>query len=197
MSELGGLGTHALFGALFALLALERGAELVLSRRHLRRALARGGRLVPEPVVWPAMIALHTAFLVLPTVEVLACDRPFLPVLAFPALIVAAAAMVLRYWAIATLGTRWSTRVVAVPGEPAVASGPYRFLRHPNYLAVVLELAFLPLVHTAWLSALGFTVANAALLAARLRREEALLAAHADYVARLGSRRAFVPGRRA
>ena len=196
MSEIGGIGTHALFGALFGLLALERGAELVLSRRHLRQALARGGRLVPEPVVWPAMIAVHAGFLVLPTVEVWAFDRPFLPALAFPALLVAAAAMALRYWAIATLGARWSTRVVAVPGEPAVASGPYRFLRHPNYLAVVLELAFLPLVHTAWLSALGFTVANAVLLASRLRREEALLAEHADYAARLGTRRAFLPGRR-
>ncbi len=194
MSTVGGIDTRELFAFLFALLALERGAELVLSRRHVRRALARGGRLVSEPGVWPAMVGLHAAFLVVPAIEVVVLQRPFLPALAVPALVVGCAAMALRYWAIATLGDRWSTRVIAVPGEPAVVDGPYRWLRHPNYLAVGLELAALPLVHTAWLSAIGFSLANGWLLARRLRTEEALLAELADYDARLGSRRAFLPG---
>lgn len=196
MSTLGGIDTRLLFASLFALLALERGAELVLSQRHLRRALARGGRLIREPGVWPAMVVLHAAFLVIPAIEVTALARPFVPWLAAPAFGTALVAMALRYWAIATLGERWSTRVVAVPGERAVDHGPYRFLRHPNYLAVGLELATLPLVHTAWLSALGFSLANAWLLARRLRTEEALLVELADYDARLGSRRAFLPGGR-
>ena len=195
MSSLAGLDTRALFAGLFALLALERGVELVLARRNLRRALARGGRLAPERVVWPVMVALHTLFLVLPSVEVVVLDRPFVPTLAGTALLVAAAAMALRYWAVVTLGERWTTRVIAVPGEPVVTSGPYRLLRHPNYLAVVLELAALPLVHTAWLSALGFSFANALLLTARLRNEEALLTENSDFSVRLGRRRAFLPGR--
>ena len=196
MTSLAGFDSRLLFALLFLLLAVERGAELVRSRRHVRRALARGGRLVREPRLWPAMVAVHAAFLVVPPLEVALLGRPFLPALALPALAVAAAAMALRYWAIVTLGPRWSTRVMALPGEPAVTTGPYRYVRHPNYLAVALELAALPLVHTAWLSALAFSLANAGLLACRLRTEEALLAAHADYGARLGDRGAFLPGGR-
>lgn len=196
MTPFAGVDTRILFALLFALLALERGVELMLSRRNVRRALARGGRLVREPLVWPAMVALHAMFLVAPPLEAMALARPFVPALAGPALAVAAAAMALRYWAIATLGPRWSTRVVAVPGEPAVAAGPYRFLRHPNYLAVALELAALPLVHAAWLSAVVFSLANAALLARRVRAEEALLVEHAEYAARLAGRAAFLPGGR-
>ena len=86
-----------------------------------------------------------------------------------------AGAMALRYWAIATLGGRWTTRVVYVPGDTLVTTGPYRFLRHPNYVAVVTEIGAIPLVHTAWLTALVFTIANAALLARRIRVEEGLL----------------------
>ena len=82
----------------------------------------------------------------------------------------------LRWWCITTLGQRWNTRVIIVPGLAPVAGGPYRWLRHPNYVAVVVEGAALPLVHTAWLTAAVFTVANAALLAVRIRVEDAALA---------------------
>jgi len=90
------------------------------------------------------------------------------------ALVVASQA--LRWWCVATLGPRWNTRVIVVPGLPLVRSGPYRLLRHPNYVAVVVEGAALPLVHAAWMTALAFTVANAAVLAVRLRVEDAALA---------------------
>jgi methyltransferase len=104
--------------------------------------------------------------------------------------------MFLRYWAVATLGERWNTRVLVVPGEPAVTGGPYRYLRHPNYVAVALEMAALPLVHGAWLTALVWSAASAALLARRIPREEAGLARYADYRARLGDRARFLPRRR-
>ena len=86
--------------------------------------------------------------------------------------------------------------MIVVPGRPAVDSGPYRFVRHPNYVAVIVEMLALPLVHSAWLTALLFSAANAWLLARRIAHEEAALAAHADYVARLGDRARFLPGGR-
>jgi methyltransferase len=87
-------------------------------------------------------------------------------------LALALAAQALRYWAIASLGKRWNVRVITIPGMPLSAAGPYRFLRHPNYLAVVLEGIAIPLVHTAYLTALGFTLLNGLMLALRIRCEE-------------------------
>jgi methyltransferase len=106
---------------------------------------------------------------------VLLLDRPFLPWLGWPMLAVVVATMALRYWVIATLGERWTTRVLVLPAVPLVARGPYRFLRHPNYLAVAVEVVALPLVHTAWLTALVCGVANGAILAWRIRIEDAAL----------------------
>jgi methyltransferase len=85
----------------------------------------------------------------------------------------------LRYWTITTLGERWTTRVLVRPGVPLVTRGPYRWLRHPNYLAVVIEIAALPLVHGAWLTAVIFSVLNAALLMVRIAAENEALGAHA------------------
>ena len=96
----------------------------------------------------------------------------------FVALALALVAQALRYWAITTLGPRWNTRVIVLPEAEPVTGGPYRFIRHPNYVAVVLELAVLPLVHGAWLTALVFTVGNALLLRVRIRVEEEALGAH-------------------
>jgi methyltransferase len=109
-------------------------------------------------------------------VEVVAADRPFLPWLGWPMLAVVLAAQALRWWCIVTLGNQWNTRVIVVPGLPLVSAGPYRWLRHPNYLAVALEVAALPLVHTAWVTAVLFTSANAAVLSVRIRVEERALA---------------------
>ena len=102
--------------------------------------------------------------------------RPFLPWLGWPMLAVLLAAQGLRWWCITTLGPQWNTRGVVVPGVPRVTKGPYRVLSHPNYVAVVAEGVALPLVHTAWLTALAFTVLNAALLARRIDVENAALA---------------------
>jgi methyltransferase len=85
------------------------------------------------------------------------------------------ASQALRWWCIATLGRRWNTRVIVVPGLAPVTGGPYRFLPHPNYVAVVVEGVALPMVHAAWITAVGFTVLNAVLLTVRIRAENAAL----------------------
>ena len=154
---------------------VERLAELVVSKRNAAWALARGGRETGFGH-YPVMVVLHTALLVGAVVEVLVADRPFHAALGWPMLVAALACQVLRWWCIRTLGHQWNTRVIVVPGAGRVTGGPYRFFSHPNYVAVVVEGVALPLVHTAWVTALVFTVANAALLTVRLRAEERALA---------------------
>jgi methyltransferase len=122
------------------------------------------------------MVALHTALLFGALAEVWMLERPFLPLLGWAALATVIASQSLRWWCIASLGRQWNTRVIVVPGLPLVSRGPYRALRHPNYVAVVLEGAALPLVHSAWVTATVFTVLNAALLARRIQVEERALA---------------------
>jgi methyltransferase len=162
------------YTVLLLAVAGERLAELVVSQRHLRWARERGG-VESGQGHYPPMVALHVGLLVGCLVEVHTFDRPFLAWLGWPMLVVVAAAQGLRWWCIRTLGAQWNTRVVIVPGLPLVSSGPYRLLRHPNYVAVVTEGVALPLVHTAWLSALVFTVLNAWLLAVRIRCENRVL----------------------
>jgi methyltransferase len=155
--------------------AAERLVELVLSKRHAAWALANGGREYGRGH-YPYMVALHTALLIGCLAEVWLLDRPFLPVLGWTMLALVVASQALRWWCVTTLGRRWNTLVIVVPGLPLVDRGPYRWLKHPNYLAVVVEGFALPLVHSAWLTALTFTLLNFALLAVRIRVEDAALA---------------------
>ncbi|MFB7887080.1 isoprenylcysteine carboxyl methyltransferase family protein [Cellulosimicrobium cellulans] len=156
--------------------AVERLAELVVSARNARWSFARGG-VESGRGHFPAMVALHTGLLVACVAEAWLADRPFLPWLGWPMLVLVLASQGLRWWCIATLGPRWNTRVIVVPGLPLVARGPYRWLRHPNYVAVVAEGVALPLVHSCWVTALAFTVLNAVLLARfRIPAEERALA---------------------
>lgn len=159
---------------LIGLVAAERLAELITARRNTAWSLARGGREYGRGH-YPAMVALHTALLVGCVVEPWVTGRLFVPLLGWSALAVAVAAQGLRWWCIATLGKRWNTRVLVVPGLPLVERGPYRLLRHPNYVAVVAEGVALPLVHSAWMTALGFTVLNLMLLRVRIGCEDAAL----------------------
>lgn len=188
--------TLPLYLGLVGLVALERLVELGLSTRNARRALAAGGIEAESRGFYAAMVGVHAAFLLAAPLEAALFRRPFVPALGWPMLALVALAMALRYWAIAALGERWNTRVIVVPGLPAVVAGPYRFVRHPNYVAVIVEMFALPLVHSAWVTAIVFSAANAWLLARRIAHEEAALAAHADYAARLGDRARFVPGGR-
>ena len=121
------------------------------------------------------MVTIHTALLVGCVVEVWALHRPFIPWLGWPMLAVAALSQVLRWWCVTTLGRRWNTRVIVVPNAALVRQGPYRWLHHPNYVAVVAEGLALPLVHTAWLTAAVFSLANALLLTVRIRTENSAL----------------------
>ena len=160
----------AAYVVLVLAVALERLVELVVAKRNLAWALERGG-VQTGSGHYPFMVVLHSALLVGCLVEVLALHRPFVPALGWPMVVLVLAAQGLRWWCIRTLGPQWNTRVVIVPGLPLVGGGPYRFLRHPNYVAVVLEGFALPLAHSAWLTAVVFTVANAALLTVRIRTE--------------------------
>ncbi len=169
------MGSQEWFTVLLLLVGLERLAELLLTRRNVAWALARGGAEHGRSH-YPAMVLLHTGFLVGALLEVWLLGRVFHPVLGWTALALAVASQALRWWCITSLGRHWSTRVVVVPGDELVTRGPYRFLRHPNYVAVVVEGVALPLVHTAWLTATAFTVLNAVLLRTRVRVEDRALA---------------------
>lgn len=162
-----------LYLGLVGAVALERLAELRLSERNARRALARGGAEHGRGH-YPAMVALHAALLAACAAEALRFPSPPPPA-AWAAVAGVGLSQALRWWAVATLGERWSTRVVVVPGAAPVVGGPYRFLRHPNYLAVVVEGACLPLAWGSWRTALLFGLANALLLRVRIRAEERAL----------------------
>ncbi|MFE1335893.1 isoprenylcysteine carboxyl methyltransferase family protein [Streptomyces microflavus] len=163
------------YTALVLAVAVERLAELVVARRNTRWSLARGGTEAGS-AHYPAMVVLHTALLAGCLTEVHLADRPFLPAVGWTMVAVVVAAQLLRWWCITTLGPRWNTRVIVVPGLPLVSGGPYRLLRHPNYVAVAAEGIALPLVHGAWVTALVFTLLNGVLMAVRIRCEDEALA---------------------
>lgn len=151
--------------ALILLVAVERVAELVVSKRNLEWSKANGGREFGAGH-YPVMVALHTGLLAGAVLEARMRKRWI-----WPAFWVVLAAQVLRWWCITTLGKQWNTRVVVVPGAPRIVGGPYRLVPHPNYVAVILEGAALPLVGGAWITAGVFSVANALLLRTRIRVE--------------------------
>jgi len=169
------MSTLAAFVVVVVLVALERLAEMVVATRNAAWSFARGGVEYGRGH-YPVMVALHTGLLVAMLVEAVV-RRPDVPAwLAWSMLAVVLVAQALRWWCIGTLGRRWNTRVIVVPGLPPVRSGPYRWISHPNYVAVVVEGVALPLVHGAWVTALAFTVANAVLLGVRIRTEDQALA---------------------
>jgi methyltransferase len=163
------------FTVLVLAVGLERLAELVVSKRNAAWSFARGG-VESGRRHFVLMVVLHTGLLVGALVEVWLLSPPFVPALGWTMLALVLASQGLRWWCIATLGRRWNTRVIVVPGLAPVVSGPYRLFSHPNYVAVVVEGLALPLVHAAWVTALVFTLANAVVLAVRLRVENAALA---------------------
>lgn len=163
------------YSVLIVAVGLERLAELVVSQRNLAWSRARGG-VESGAGHYPLMVLLHTGLLAGCLLEARLGSRPFLPWLGWPMLAVVLLSQALRWWCIGTLGHQWNTRVVIVPGAGRVTAGPYRLLPHPNYVAVIAEGAALPLVHTAWLTAVLFTVLNAGLLAVRIRVENRALA---------------------
>jgi methyltransferase len=180
------------FLALLVVVGLGRLLEMRLSRRHQRDLAARGARRAAEPG-FSAMVALHTGVLVASAIEVVALHRPFVPALGVPALVAFALANALRWWVIATLGPHWNVQVVGSLSLGVVTNGPYRFVRHPNYVAVFVELLVLPLVHGAWVTALVGAALHVVVLRRRLAVEEAVLAADGAYVATMSAKPRFVP----
>lgn len=162
------------FTVLVIMVGLERLAELVVSKRNAAWSRQRGG-VEYGLGHYPIMVVLHSGLLIGCLIEVWLRRPDFVTVLGWPMLILVLAAQALRWWCIHTLGPQWNTRVIVVPGASLVSAGPYRWLRHPNYVAVVVEGLALPLVHSAWITAIAFTVLNAALLTVRLRVETSAL----------------------
>lgn len=162
--------------ALIAAVGLERLAELVISTRNAAWSFSRGGQEYGAGH-YPVMVVLHSGLLIGCLAEVLLAHRPFLPALGWPMFALVVASQALRWDCIATLGRQWNTRVIITPRLALVRTGPYRWFRHPNYVAVVVEGAALPLVHTAWVTAAVFTGLNAVLLAVRIQVENAALKA--------------------
>lgn len=154
--------------ALLAFVTLQRLAELVLARRNTAGLLARGAREV-APEHYPVMVALHASWII-----GLWLTAPGRPVALFWFLVFMGL-QVLRLWVLATLKGRWTTRIIVLPGASLVRSGPYRFLRHPNYAIVVGEIAALPLAFGLPFYAIVFSLLNALILYVRVKAENAAL----------------------
>jgi len=175
---------------LLALVAGERVFELFLSQRNACRAFARGAVEVKQRH-YALMVTFHALFLVSCAAESLLWQRNFSPVIAWVAFGASILAQALRYAAVWTLGDRWNTKIIVQPGEQPVVTGLYRWIRHPNYVAIVLEMVAIPMIRGAWITALVFSVGNLPLLAVRISVEERALGD--TYAKAFGSRPRFVP----
>jgi methyltransferase len=171
--------------------ALLRVIELYVSHRHQARLLREGGYKVAEPL-YPLMISVHASLFIGSALEVWGLARPFLPFIGWPMLSLLSACMVGRIWIWRSLGEQWNTQIVTSP-RTVVDTGPYRYVRHPNYAIVILEMFALPLAHCAYLTAVGCSVANALILWRRIQLEEAVLLTRPDYAAKMAGKPRFLP----
>ena len=155
---------------ILALVTLQRAGELVVARRNTQRLIARGAVEIAAGH-YPLVVAVHAGWLI--SLWLFGRDQP-VNAIALAAYLVLQG---LRGWVFWTLGSRWTTRIIVVPGERLVSAGPYRYLSHPNYAVVTGEIAVLPLVfYLPWLTVI-FSVLNAVVLAIRIRAESRALAA--------------------
>ncbi|HSS23945.1 MAG TPA: isoprenylcysteine carboxylmethyltransferase family protein [Mycobacterium sp.] len=152
------------YALLIGVVAVERLTEVVVAKRNRVLSQARGG-VEFGAGHYPPMVALHTGLLAGCLVEAIALHRPFFPALGWPMFAIVLAAQALRWWC-----------MIVIPGATRINGGPYRFVPHPNYIAVIAEGVALPLVHTAWITALVSSMLNAFLLRSRVKFENAALA---------------------
>ena len=187
--------TQYLFIGLVFAVVVQRLLELRLSRQHetLLRSLGAKEHAAAQ-MRW--MTLLHGTWIVAMLLEVIVLARPFRWQIALLTFVLFCLGQGLRLATIATLGSRWTVKILTLPGTPPVTNGIFRWLRHPNYLGVVLEIAALPLVHGAWITALVFTLANALLLQQRIRAEERALEVANEYGHHFKDRPRFIPGLR-
>lgn len=181
------------FIALLIAVAFLRILELRVSQRHRRQLLTQGASKVSEPQFrW--MVAIHTVVLISAALEVVLLHRPFIPWMGFTMLAVFIAANLVRLWVVRTMGTHWNVQVMNSTGLGVVTSGPFRFVRHPNYTAVFVEMFSLPLIHTAWITAIIGFVGYAAAVSQRIAVEESVLLANPAYRTAMAGKPRFLPG---
>jgi methyltransferase len=181
------------FLILLGLVAVLRLYELRISKSHQRDMVARGASKIEEPQFrW--MVLLHTGMLIGAGCEVLLLHRPFIPVLATGCFMIFLAANAVRWWVIRTLGEHWNVQVMNSTGLGVVTTGPFRYVRHPNYAAVFTEMLVLPLIHTAWITAVIGSAAHVLVLSQRLAMEEKILFSDSHYRDAMSGRPRFLPG---
>jgi methyltransferase len=181
------------FLALLLAVGLLRILELRVSRRHQQQLIAGGATKVSEPrFAW--LVFVHTALLIGAALEVVLLHRPFIPVLSGVTLSIFLSANAVRLWVVRTMGKHWNVQVMNSMSLGIVTTGPFRFVRHPNYAAVFLEVLSLPLVHTAWITALLGSAAYAVIISERIALEENVLFANPDYRAAMAGKPRFLPG---
>jgi len=177
---------------LLALVGLGRLVELRISRQNRRELEKQGVPKIVEPHFrW--MVLLHGGVLIAAALEVVILHRPWIPALAIPMFAVFVLANLLRWWVIRTLAGHWNVEVMASSQLGVVTSGPYRWVRHPNYVAVVAELFALPMIHAAWITALAGTAANLEVLRRRVDAEDRVLMSDPAYRASMGGKPRFLP----
>jgi methyltransferase len=166
--------------------------ELRISKRNAAWAMENGG-IEAGKSHFKFMALLHTSFLFSCGLEVVFLHRPFIPPLGCLMLALAIGAQVIRFYTISVLGKLWNVRVIVIPNLPVIKRGLYKYIRHPNYLAVIVEIMALPMIHTAWITAFSFTVFNAWMLFVRIRCEERALSENSDYLNAFNLRGRFFP----
>ncbi len=184
--------TKYIFIGIVVAVILQRLLELRLSDRNKAEILQRGGKEHGDNLLG-AVKVLQVSWWIAMIAEVWYLDRPFIPVLAAVALTATIAGQVLRYLSMQALEWRWTLPIMTVPGMSVVESGIYRYLRHPNWLGVILEIAFLPLIHSAYFTAIAFSLANAWLMSRRIQTEERALAKNNNYETAFAQKPRFIP----
>ncbi len=185
--------TVAIYLGLIAAVAVLRFVELRISRSHQKSLAARGALKAADPV-FPWMVLIHTAVLAGSATEVFFLHRPFFLPLAVPAFLFFLSANFVRWWVIYTLGEHWNVQIVDSTRLGIVSAGPFRFVRHPNYAAVFVEMLALPLIHSAWITAAFSAIAHAVILFARISAEERVLLADPHYREAMAAKPRFLPG---
>lgn len=177
---------------LLVVVGIGRLAELVISRRNQRQLEKQGVRKIHEPL-FRVLVLLHGSILVSAGLEVLFLRRPLIPALAISMAIIFILSNVLRWWVIWSMAGHWNVEIMDSARVGVVSSGPYRWIRHPNYVGVVLEVFSLPMMHTAWITAIFGTLGYMEIIRHRLKLENGALLANPEYRLVMGGKPSFFP----
>ena len=177
---------------IIAAIILQRLLELRISKHNAEYILAQGGREHDDNLLGVVKV-LQVSWWIAMIAEVWLLNRPFMPILAAGALVATLAGQVLRYLSMRSLGQRWTLPIITLPHQPVVDSGIYSYLRHPNWLGVILEIAALPLIHSAYFTAIFFSIANAWLMSKRIEAEERALREDTNYAYAFAHKPRFIP----